>query len=253
MEPVTAPPEAPHPGTLSRFAETADAIRHASGKLEKTRLLAEFFRELPDEDLFTPRMQAMQALAQRRELRAGEVLAELVRTGPDESIRMEAARHLERFSEQPRPREALRIAATSDSSPYVRLAALQSLKPTVDATLAPVLERRAGRQVQVLPPGAPVSGLKQAWPVEHLVPPQETGSHIVVISLQTSKVARQPLPLLQICTQAGGVCILSHFSPVPQGGSQSTTGVGPASLPASGPAGGPMSAPPPPGPASFSS
>jgi len=39
-------------GTLSRFAETADAIRAAGGKLEKTRLLAAFFRELPDEDLY---------------------------------------------------------------------------------------------------------------------------------------------------------------------------------------------------------
>lgn len=40
------------PGTLTRFAEVADAIRAASGKLEKTRLLAEFFRELTDEDLY---------------------------------------------------------------------------------------------------------------------------------------------------------------------------------------------------------
>jgi DNA ligase-1 len=40
------------PGTLTRFAEVADAIRAASGKLEKTRLLAEFFRELSDEELY---------------------------------------------------------------------------------------------------------------------------------------------------------------------------------------------------------
>lgn len=40
------------PGTLTRFAEVADAIRAASGKLEKIRLLAEFFRELSDADLY---------------------------------------------------------------------------------------------------------------------------------------------------------------------------------------------------------
>ena len=37
--------------TLRRFAETADRIAGPSGKLEKVRLLAEFFRSLPDEDL----------------------------------------------------------------------------------------------------------------------------------------------------------------------------------------------------------
>ena len=40
------------PGTLTRFAEVADAIRAVTGKLDKTRLLAEFFRELSDEDLY---------------------------------------------------------------------------------------------------------------------------------------------------------------------------------------------------------
>lgn len=39
-------------GTLREFVRTADAIRESSGKLEKTRLLAEFFRGLPDEDLY---------------------------------------------------------------------------------------------------------------------------------------------------------------------------------------------------------
>src|SRR5262249_54214599 len=36
-------------GTLRQFAAVADAIAATSGKLEKTRLLAEFFRALPDE------------------------------------------------------------------------------------------------------------------------------------------------------------------------------------------------------------
>jgi DNA ligase-1 len=39
-------------GTLLRFAETADAIAAVSGKLEKVRLLAEFFRSLDDRDLY---------------------------------------------------------------------------------------------------------------------------------------------------------------------------------------------------------
>lgn len=40
------------PGTLTHFAEVADAIRSAPGKLDKTRLLAEYFRELSDDDLY---------------------------------------------------------------------------------------------------------------------------------------------------------------------------------------------------------
>lgn len=39
-------------GTLARFTTVADAIKSVSGKLEKTRLLAEFFRSLSDEDLY---------------------------------------------------------------------------------------------------------------------------------------------------------------------------------------------------------
>jgi DNA ligase 1 len=39
-------------GTLHRFATAADAIRAAAGKLEKTRLLAEFFGSLADDDLY---------------------------------------------------------------------------------------------------------------------------------------------------------------------------------------------------------
>jgi len=38
--------------TLSRFAEVADAIAAASGKLEKTRLLADFLHGLSDDDLY---------------------------------------------------------------------------------------------------------------------------------------------------------------------------------------------------------
>ncbi len=39
------------PGSFHQFTQVADQIREARGKLEKTRLLAEFFRELDDADL----------------------------------------------------------------------------------------------------------------------------------------------------------------------------------------------------------
>jgi DNA ligase-1 len=39
-------------GTLHRLTEVADSIKAAGGKLEKTRLLADFFRSLPDDDLY---------------------------------------------------------------------------------------------------------------------------------------------------------------------------------------------------------
>lgn len=39
-------------GTLARFAAVADEIKSVSGKLEKTRLLAEFLQSLSDEDLY---------------------------------------------------------------------------------------------------------------------------------------------------------------------------------------------------------
>src|SRR5438552_1092340 len=38
--------------SLHRFVRTAEAIRASSGKLEKTRLLTEFLRSLPDEELY---------------------------------------------------------------------------------------------------------------------------------------------------------------------------------------------------------
>jgi hypothetical protein len=40
------------PGTLARFAAVAAAVAAVSGKLEKRRLLAAFFLELPDADLY---------------------------------------------------------------------------------------------------------------------------------------------------------------------------------------------------------
>jgi hypothetical protein len=98
--------------------------------------------ELPDEQTFTPRMQAMAALAGTGDGRAVPVLAEVARQGPDESLRMEAARHLGGLRDDPRAAEALRAAA-SDPSAYVRLAALHSLARSSDPALPELLARIA--------------------------------------------------------------------------------------------------------------
>jgi hypothetical protein len=98
--------------------------------------------ELPDEQTFTPRMQAMAALAGTGDGRAVPVLAEVARQGPDESLRMEAARHLGGLRDDPRAAEALRAAA-GDPSAYVRLAALHSLARSSDPALPELLARIA--------------------------------------------------------------------------------------------------------------
>lgn len=50
-EVMAAGAEPGRPGSFGGFVEVADAIRDAPGKLAKTRLLAEFLRDLPPEDL----------------------------------------------------------------------------------------------------------------------------------------------------------------------------------------------------------
>ena len=99
--------------------------------------------ELPDETVFSPRMQAMSALAATRDPRAIAVLTDAARTAPDESLRMEAARSLQPFQADPRATEALRTAARTDPSAYVRLAALHSLEGATDPSLAPLLTHLA--------------------------------------------------------------------------------------------------------------
>lgn len=89
--------------------------------------------ELPDERRVTPRMRAVAALAATGEPRAGEVLSDLAKHSSEESVRMESARHLAAFAAQPVAQEALIRAATSDDSPYVRLAAIGSLRNTSGA------------------------------------------------------------------------------------------------------------------------
>ena len=96
--------------------------------------------ELPDEVVFTPRMQAMAALASTRDPRAATILTDVLRDGPDESLRMEAARNLETLRGEPSASEALRRAAMGDASPYVRLAALHASRGSTDPLLASVLE-----------------------------------------------------------------------------------------------------------------
>ena len=94
--------------------------------------------ELPDETVFSPRMQAMSALAATRDPKAVAVLTDVVTTGPDESLRMEAARNLEPLRADPRAGEVLRAAAAADPSAYVRLAALHALRGANDPSLPAV-------------------------------------------------------------------------------------------------------------------
>lgn len=98
--------------------------------------------ELPDEQNFTPRMQAMAALAGTGDPRAVSTLAEVAKLGPDESLRMEAARHLGGLRDDPRAAEALR-AAVADPSAYVRLSALHSLQRSTDPAVPALLARLA--------------------------------------------------------------------------------------------------------------
>jgi HEAT repeat protein len=100
---------------------------------------------VPDEATFTPRMQAMAALTETKDPRATAILADIVSGGPDESVRMEAARNLGQLREQPRALSALQRAATSDSAAIVRLAALHARVGAADRSLAPVLETIAQR------------------------------------------------------------------------------------------------------------
>jgi HEAT repeat protein len=128
-----------------RALETLAAIARTDPKLPATPLIAQPrdpnvpSTALPDEQTFTPRMQAMAALAETKDPRALAVLIELVRSGADESLRMEAARDLGALRADPRAAAALRTAAATDVSPYVRLAALHALNGSGDPALAPIL------------------------------------------------------------------------------------------------------------------
>jgi hypothetical protein len=130
--------------TLSRIAET-DADLPAKPLITSPRDPNDPSTELPDEVVFTPRMQAMAALAATGDPRAAQILTGVLRDGPDESLRMEAARNLESLRDAPGTVDALRIAVTTDPSPYVRLASLHALAGTTDRSLGPMLQAIAER------------------------------------------------------------------------------------------------------------
>lgn len=114
--------------------------------------------ELPDETVFSPRMQAMAALAETRDPRAVHVLVDIVRDGTEEALRMEAARNLQSLRDDPLAADALRSAAATDPSPYVRLAALHSLRGAADPELGPLLA-----QIAASDPDAGVRSLAQQF------------------------------------------------------------------------------------------
>jgi hypothetical protein len=128
-----------------RAFETLATVARSDPELPARPLIAQplapddLTTELPDEESFTPRMQAMAALAGTNDPRSVPVLAEMARSGPDEALRMEAARHLGNLRDDPRAAEALRAAALRDPSAYVRLSALHSLNGSSDPSLPGVL------------------------------------------------------------------------------------------------------------------
>ena len=124
---------------LSRIAET-DPDLPEKPLITSARDPNDTSTELPDEVVFTPRMQAMAALAATGDPRAAQVLTGVLRDGPDESLRTEAARNLASLRDTPGTVDALRTALTKDASPYVRLAALHALAGSTDRGLAPMLQ-----------------------------------------------------------------------------------------------------------------
>lgn len=127
---------------LSRIAETDPDVPEKP-LIAEPRSPSDVSTELPDEVVFTPRMQAMAALAATGDARAARTLAGVLHDGPDEALRMEAARNLESLRDAPGTMDALRRALATDPSPYVRLAALHALSGATDPTLAPVLQNIA--------------------------------------------------------------------------------------------------------------
>jgi len=131
---------------LARIAQTDSDVPRRS-LITAPRDPSDTSTELPDEVEFTPRMKAMAALASTHQPRAAEVLTGVLRDGPDESLRMEAARHLETMREMPGTVDALRAAAAADPSAYVRLSALHALAQSNDRTLVPLFQGIATRDM----------------------------------------------------------------------------------------------------------
>lgn len=131
--------------------DALDAIAKSDPKVLRSPLMAmprdpnDTSTDVPDEVVFTPRMHAMAALAATRDPRATDVLAQVLRDQPDESLRMEAARDLTQLTGQREATDALLSSAESDRSAYVRLAALHALAGSDAPAMASVLQRIALR------------------------------------------------------------------------------------------------------------
>jgi len=131
-----------------RALDTLDGIATTDPEVPKRPFLSaargplDDSTELPDEVTFTPRMKAMAALASTGDARATLTLASIVRSEPEESLRMEAARDLGQLRGDPAAIDAL-LGALSDHSAYVRLAALHSLNGVADPRLMALLAKIA--------------------------------------------------------------------------------------------------------------
>lgn len=128
--------------TLDQIATTDPEVPHRPF-IAGPRQRGDDSTELPDEVTFTPRMKAMTALAATGDTRATLTLAQIVRSEPEESLRMEAARNLGQLRGDASAVDAL-LGALTDPSAYVRLAALHSLAGSSDRRLPPALKQIAG-------------------------------------------------------------------------------------------------------------
>jgi len=132
----------------SRAFDTLDRIATTDPELPKKPFLSEPRKasddstELPDEVTFTPRMQAMTALASTGDARATATLTSILHNEAEESLRMEAARNLGQLRSDSAALDAL-FDALTDRSAYVRLAALHSLNGAGDPRLAASLAKTA--------------------------------------------------------------------------------------------------------------
>lgn len=125
--------------TLDRIA-TSDPEVPKKPFLTDPRAPGDDSTELPDEVTFTPRMKAMTALASTGDTRATSTLSGILRSEPEEALRMEAARNLAQLRGDPAAIDAL-LGALTDRSAYVRLAALHSLDGFADPRLSPLLTK----------------------------------------------------------------------------------------------------------------
>ncbi|HKY35777.1 MAG TPA: HEAT repeat domain-containing protein [Polyangiaceae bacterium] len=121
---------------LNRVA-TTDPDVPSRPFLAEPRLPDDDSVELPDA-VFTPRMKALEALASTEDPRVTSMLSSVLLNERDESLRMEAARHMQKLRADPPAVDAL-LKALGDPSAYVRLAVLHSLDGCTDPRLPALL------------------------------------------------------------------------------------------------------------------